>query len=193
MAQGQYPAAMERDVSIPFIAYLCGALLGTALVVRSGASSSCAGDACAGGGGDPGVVRLAIYSLLVIAGAGLGLFTDRGGMWLLLVCFASLVLLDGEGRRAWFRRVRREPVKLTWWEFLLCLFPMAPLFIFIGVVIFNDGRVPDFSPDAKAIFARVDAALRLGFEVLRGWFVVTVAGMLMNVWRRKIAALTLAR
>lgn len=183
---------MGIDGPSPFIAYLCGALLGTALVVRSGASSGCSGNACAGGGGDPGVVRLAIYSLLVIGGMWLGLFTDKGRMWILLVCYASLVLLDGDGRRAWARRVTREPWKLTWWQFLICLFPMAPLFIFIGLVIFYDGRVPEFSPDAKVIFGRVDAALRLGSEVLRGWFVVTVAGMLMDVWWRKIVALSKA-
>lgn len=183
---------MALDGPIPLVPYMCGALAGTAYVARRKAWSGCAGSACSGNERDPGLVQLAIYSLLVIAGTGLGLFTDKGGMWLLLVCFANPVLLDREGRRAWVRRTTREPMTLTWWQFLVCLVPMAPLLFFlIGVVIFNDGRPPEFSPETKAIFFRVEAACGLAFDVCRGFVVAMFSGMLLIMWWRKIMAMSL--
>lgn len=175
---------MVTDGPLPFVPYMCGALAGTA--INEWTKRWCRKVAC---GIDPdpsyGFGRLLLFTLVLLASGWLAVVAREGIFGSCTLIFSQFTIMSADERRERWSRARTSQMKP--WQFVICLLPMTPLFLFIGLVIFNDGRVPDFSPEMRSLWSR----LREGSEVLRhtfsGFFVVTVADIILEEWWRWFA------
>lgn len=125
-ASGGYAPLMVTDGPIPFVPYLCGALAATALMARS---TGCGGS-CTTTDLVPGMVRLLIYTIIVVTGAWIWV-TDWGSRVLGVFLFfaADWVLMDRDERRAFHRRLT-DP--MTPGQIVVGL---APIVFFAGAMI----------------------------------------------------------
>lgn len=171
---------MADDVPIPIVPYLCGALAATALVARW---NRC-GSACSGGDRDPGIVRLAAYTVIVLAATWIW-FTDwfDRSLGFMLYLGADWVLMD-RGERAAVGRRLTEP--MTGRQILVSLLPLIVLLgtlAFMALVVWNPAARP-----AGAGRPAVPAAADPVGAALSGAMIVFFTTRLPGLWWRKIAA-----
>ena len=182
---GGYAPLMVTDGPIPFVPSLCGALAATALVVWE--KARCPNGAC---GGDParryGLGRLLLYTLVVLLSGWLVMVAEEGIFGTCAFCFSSYALLSADERRKRWAESRTRPMKP--WQFFICLLPIAPLYIFIGLVIFNDGRTPSISPETLSLWQRFKAWVEVLRSACVGAFVILMADAILSAWGQWFAA-----
>ena len=174
---------MVTDGPIPFVPYLCGALAGTAF---NEWIKRWARRVARGIDPDPsyGFGRLLLFTLAVLASV--WLFVAHEGVFgFFTLVFSQFIIMPADHRRELLARARTSPMKP--WQFVICLLPAILGFLLFGLVLFNNVRVPDFSPEMRSLWSR----LREWAEVLRhatgGFFVVTVADIILGEWWRWFA------
>ena len=179
-----YAPHMVTDGPIPFVPYLCGALAATALVAWTKAKYR--NWAC---NVDPaptyGLGQLLLFTLLVLAGVWLIVVGGEGALGGITVCFSSFVLMSADERQRCLAESRTRSIRP--WEVAICLLLMATVFILIGLVIFNDGRPPDFSPATRSLWSRFQDGAKVVRHAIGGAFVVFVADAILSAWGRWFA------
>ena len=141
-------------------------------------------------GGDPlpsyGLGRLILYSLLLLLSGWLFMIAGSVALGACAFCLSNFVLMSPDERRKCWTESRTRPIKP--WQVAISLMSMAPLFVFIGLVIFNDGRIPDFSPETRSLLSRIEAWAKVLKFACAGAFVVFVANAILTAWERWFAS-----